>query len=306
MRTMRKFRTKRVIVPRIRTYGEGPSREHFRPVALLIALLSPAWCFAETASITAATDFDCVIEAQQLVKLSSPVVGVIARLDVDRGDVIRAGQVLGNLEDAIERANLALARVKAGNEFPVTTIQARLRFLRRKMERAAELVARSAGSQANFDEAESDVKVAEQQLKEAQLNFNLAQIELQHAQAALEQKTLRSPIDGLVVERLLLPGEYRNEQSPILTLAQINPLRVEVFVPTRYYRQIVLGTQAVIEPEQPIGGAYKAGVAVVDKVMDAASGTFGVRLSLPNSNLSLPAGVRCRVKFDLTSRSTSN
>src|SRR4030095_5150161 len=51
------------------------------------------------ASRAHATEFECVIEPQQVVKLASPVVGVIARLDVDRGDIVRKGQVVGKLED---------------------------------------------------------------------------------------------------------------------------------------------------------------------------------------------------------------
>lgn len=274
-------------------------------IATLTPLLMPQ-LLAPAVAQTNDASFDCVIEAQQLVKLASPIVGIVARLAVDRGDVVRKGQVLGNLEDAIDRANLALARVKATNDFPVTSLQARLNFLQRKYGRAEQLVARSAGSQANLDEANADAKVAEQQLKEAQLNLNLAKLELEHSQAVLEQKTLRSPIDGLVVERLLLPGEYRNEQSAILTLAQIDPLRVEVFVPTRYYRQIRVGSMAVVRPEEPIGGSYSASVAVVDRVMDAASGTFGVRLALSNPDLTLPAGIRCRIKFELDSASIKN
>jgi hypothetical protein len=101
------------------------------------------------------------------------------------------------------------------------------------------------------------------------------------------------------MERLLAPGEYRDEQSPVLTLAQIDPLRVEVFVPTAYYGQIQVGTEAQIRPEKPIGGIHKATVTVVDRVLDAASGTFGVRLRLPNSKLLLPAGIRCKVKFEM-------
>ena len=246
-------------------------------------------------------EFDCVIEAQQLVKLASPVVGVIARLNVDRGDVVRKGQILGKLEDDVEEAAAALARARATNDFPINSIRARLDFLHRKRERADQLVARAAAPQATLDEAESDAKVAEQQLKEAELNLKMARFEFEHAEAVLRQRTLQSPIDGLVVERLLLPGEYRNEQIPILTLAQIDPLRVEVFVPIRYYRQIHTGSEAVVRPEEPIAGIYNASVTVVDRVMDAASGTFGVRLNLPNPDLALPAGVRCKVNFKLDS-----
>lgn len=46
-----------------------------------------------------------------------------------------------------------------------------------------------------------------------------------------------------------------------------------------------------------MGGRYEASVKVVDRVIDAASGTFGVRLQLPNPGYRVPAGVKCRVRF---------
>jgi multidrug efflux pump subunit AcrA (membrane-fusion protein) len=131
------------------------------------------------------------------------------------------------------------------------------------------------------------------------LNREIAQLEVNHEEEVVRQRTLRSPIDGIVVERLLVPGEYRNEQSPIMTLAQIDPLRVEVFVPTGHYGRIRAASQAKVVPEEPIGGSYTATVTVVDRVMDAGSGTFGVRLALPNPELKLPAGIRCKVAFEM-------
>jgi RND family efflux transporter MFP subunit len=250
---------------------------------------------AEPASIP---ELDCVIEPQQLVKLATPVVGVIARIDVDRGDVVQKGQVLGKLEDGVEQAALNLARARATNEFGAKAVQARLDFLRRKNARAGELMAKNIVTQAAAEEADSDANVAEQQLKEAQLTHEIARLEVGHAEEALKQRILISPIDGVVTERLLVPGEYRNEQSPILTLAQIDPLRVEVFVPTSQYGRIRIGSSAKIRPQQPIGGSYPAIVTVVDQVLDAASGTFGVRLALPNPGLKLPAGIRCKVQFE--------
>jgi multidrug efflux pump subunit AcrA (membrane-fusion protein) len=109
------------------------------------------------------------------------------------------------------------------------------------------------------------------------------------AEEVVNQEMLRSPIDGVVTERLFVRRAYQNEQSPVLTLAQIDPLRAEVFVPTGYYKQIRIGTRAEIRPENPVGGVYAATVTVVDRVLDAASGTFGVRLRLPNPELLLPA-----------------
>lgn len=246
-------------------------------------------------------EYDCVIEPEQFVKLASPVVGVIARLDVDRGDVVRKGQIVGKLEDAVEMAALALARARATNQSPIKAAEARLEFLRRKSGRIDELHNKSVSSLAAKQEAQAEVNVAEQQLKEAMLNMDIARLEVQHVEQVVNQRTLRSPINGVVVERLLVPGEYRNEQSPILTLAQIDQLRVEVFVPTARYGDIRVGSQAEVRPEAPVGGTHAATVTVVDRVLDAGSGTFGVRLALPNPDLALPAGIRCKIVFEKAS-----
>src|SRR5215467_6080940 len=125
------------------------------------------------ASRAHATEFECVIEPQQVVKLASPVVGVIARLDVDRGDIVRQGQVVGKLEDGVEAATLALARAKATNDYTIKAAEARLQFLRRKHERLLQLYGKAASTLAAMEEADAEAKVAEQQLKEATLNQEL-------------------------------------------------------------------------------------------------------------------------------------
>jgi multidrug efflux pump subunit AcrA (membrane-fusion protein) len=59
-----------------------------------------------------------------------------------------------------------------------------------------------------------------------------------------------------------------------------------------------VGMRARVMPESPVGGSYDAQVTVVDRVVDAASGTFGVRLALPNPDHRIPAGIRCQIEFD--------
>jgi multidrug efflux pump subunit AcrA (membrane-fusion protein) len=99
-----------------------------------------------------------------------------------------------------------------------------------------------------------------------------------------------------VVERLLAPGETAG-RSPILKLAQIDPLRVEVFAPVALLGKIRTGMRARVVPEAPLNGAHTARVIVVDRVVDPASGTFGVRLELANGDYRLPAGLKCKVRF---------
>jgi RND family efflux transporter MFP subunit len=274
---------------------DHPSARH--SAALIAACLCALAASSAKAQTAAVPELDCVIEPQQVVKLATPVVGVLARVDVDRGDVVQKGQVLGKMEDGLEQATLKLARARAGNDFAIKAAQARLDYLRRKNDRAGQLVAKNIVAQATADEADSDANVAEQNLKEAELNQQIARLEVGQAEEQIKQRTLVSPIDGVVTERHLVPGEYRSEQSPVLTLAQIDPLRVEVYVPTSQYGRIAIGSSADVRPQQPIGGSFAATVAVVDQVLDAASGTFGVRLALPNPSGRLPAGIRCKVQF---------
>jgi RND family efflux transporter MFP subunit len=242
--------------------------------------------------------FDCLIEAKQTVKLSSSALGMVAELTVDRGDVVRKGQVLGKLDDRVEVANLALARAKAASDYDIMSHQARLIWLRTKFGRADELSTTRLVSRNDRDQAESDMHVEEQQLRLAEYQRGIAHLEAQQAEAQLAQRSIVSPVNGVIVERLLSVGEYRNDQSAILTLAEIDPLRVEVFVPTAMFRQIKAGSIGHVTPEAPVGGDYVASVTIVDKVVDAASGTFGIRLELPNPDLALPAGLKCKIRFD--------
>ena len=80
---------------------------------------------------------------------------------------------------------------------------------------------------------------------------------------------------------------------------------VEVIMPARYYESLSVGTPAVIFPEVPAGSEYEATIKVIDRVMDAASGTFVVRLEIPNEDYDLPAGTRCQARFNSIDDSVS-
>jgi multidrug efflux pump subunit AcrA (membrane-fusion protein) len=100
-----------------------------------------------------------------------------------------------------------------------------------------------------------------------------------------------------VTERKLSPGEHVYEQTPILTLAEINPLFVELVVGAQYYKQFKVGMTAQVRLSEPVGGTYTVRADVVDPVIDPASNTFRVRLVLPNPNNAIPAGLHCSVQL---------
>jgi len=197
----------------------------------------------------------------------------------------------------VDQAMLELAKARAQSDATVKAREARLLFLSKKRERTSGLLSKGAASAAALDEIESDFGVASQELREAQANIQIAQLEVIRAEEILKLRSIKSPIDGVVAERNLQGGEYAYEQAPIMTIAQIDPLNVEVFVPVALYATIKLGTEATVIGEAPVGGRYTAKVEVIDPLIDARSGTFGIRLLLPNPNNKIPAGLRCKVEF---------
>lgn len=203
--------------------------------------------FCLTSSVQSATttpqELDCLIEPHVTTTISTPVNGLIESIVVDRGDLVKEGQVLATMDSSVERAMGAVSH------------------------------------------AQADLN-----------NKHLAALELQRTNAELAQRTIISPVNGVVVERFMHPGEF-SKQDKLLKLAQIDPLRVEVFVPVALYGQVAVGQEAQVRPEAPVGGMYTAKVVVVDRVIDAASGMFGVRLAMPNPELKLPAGLKCKIRF---------
>jgi len=247
-------------------------------------------------SASAAT-FDCVMNPFLTVKLGSPIPSVLSEVVVDRGDLVKKGQIVARIESSVEQAAVAVneARASSGAE-----IEAKRSMLEQKsgvFKRKSELVSHNIASTQDVETAQAEFNVAKQDVALAELNKKMAELELSRSKALLEERTIRSPIDGIIVERALGPGEYVRPEANIVTVASIHPLNVEAYLPVRYFRSIKVGDTAVVHPDEPVGGNHDAKVSIVDQVFDAASGTFGVRLTLPNPDNLLPGGLRCHVTF---------
>lgn len=241
-------------------------------------------------------DVDCVIEPYRTVELSSPVQGVLDEVLVKRGDSVKKGQVLARLKSGVEQAGVNLAKARAESMTEIKVNREKYELSKRSLKRVKELFQKKLVPPNDYDEAVTTVVIGELEVLLATENHHVAQLELNRSEEILKLRSIVSPIDGVVVERYKSPGEFIEDQ-PLLKLAQVNPLNVEVVVPLYWLRTIKKGMSVQVYPEKPIGGTYKAKVVIVDPVVDSASGTLGIRLELPNNNHSIPAGLTCNVKF---------
>lgn len=240
----------------------------------------------------------CLIEPRDIVKLSTPVSGVVASVAVDRGSRVRQGDEIARLDTALEEVALTRARLRAEDRAEIEALEIRITFLAQQAERTAQLASRSAVSSTTADEAELDLALARSELTRAQMNQQLAILDVRRAEAELQQKIVTSPVDGVVTQRLLSPGEYREGEAHIATIAEMDSLIVEAFVPISYFGQIEVGQPVQIRPEPPLDQLHPATITVIDQVFDAATATVGIRMALPNPDLQLPAGLRCTLYFN--------
>lgn len=264
------------------------------------ARTAAAACLALAPAASGAAEFDCIIEPRQVLELRSPIEGLIKRVNVDRGDLVKKGQVLAVLDTAVDEVAAAIAKQRSQMEGAVRAGRARVDFTRKKSLRLEQLHDDKYISEELRDESAAEQQLAEAELQDALDNRKLAELEHRRQMEIIRLKTITSPINGVVTERILNPGELAEAgvgRKPMLKLAEIEMLYVEVILPARIYEQLKLGMGVEVIPEIPAGALYTAKVDVIDRVIDTASGTFVARLELPNAEHKMPAGVRCHARF---------
>jgi membrane fusion protein, multidrug efflux system len=210
----------------------------------------------------------CLVEPSLEVNVGMPVDGVLEAVHADRGDVVQAGQVLARLYSGVEQASLELQGAKA-------------EFGARKRERNEELHRKQLISQQELDELSTEQRMAELELKERQ--------------EQIKRRVVTSPIQGVVVDRFRHRGDLV-KQERIFRIAQLDPLHVETVVPASRFGRITVGQLYDVQLLLS-GGRQRARVSQVDRVIDAASGTFRVRLQLPNPQQAIPPGQRCQINL---------
>ena len=270
-----------------------PSSPLSKTLIITLCCLNP---YSAGAQDLSSEIFDCLIEPKMSVLVGAPIQGIIDTLEVERSDFVEAGQVLATLRSEVEVAAMEHARVRATMESDIQAREADLELAEVNMRRIDELIEKQLVSAQQRDEAFAQQQVARMALRQARDNKRLYEHEYVRAREIVEQRIVRSPISGVVVEVRAYPGEFVFE-NPIVAVAKIDPLRGEAILPARYFGSMNEQMIASIEPEIQSATPLSGVVSSVDRLIDAASGTFSVYLELPNSDNATPAGQRCTVTF---------
>ncbi len=254
--------------------------------AVLILVAGPA----------AAQDaISCILRPVHEISVVPPVAGILESVAVDRGDRVEQGQVLARLVSRVEEAQLAAARSRAQSRATVQAREAQLADAERRLAQVRALAKRGTAAQNQLDEVTMEAEVARSLVTEAADLRLAAEMEVAAAAAAVDLRTIRAPVAGIVLTRAADPGEYAAADRPLLDLVTVDVLLAEVLMPASAYGQITLGQNAAVQSE---GAPAATGVVdAIDPVINAASRSFGLRLRIDNADGGLTSGTRCTVRF---------
>jgi cobalt-zinc-cadmium efflux system membrane fusion protein len=264
------------------------------PATVVQGTLVPPGTQRSAPARTAVPAIGCLISPNRSADIGSPVTGIIESIAVDVGDSVRHGQVLVTLRSEVESAGERAAQARWRVDAEVRAAEASLELARQRYARSSELLAQGFLSPLAVEQSLTELRVAEQKLAQGNSQRDVLATDLEVVRAQVSQRVVRAPFAGTIVERFRQPGE-RVEDRPLLRLVSLDPLRVDLLVPASRFGHYTAGDRLQLQPELAGVRPVAAEITHVDRVIDAASNTFRVRLSLPNPQQRLPAGARCTV-----------
>lgn len=194
------------------------------------------------------------LRSRQSVTLKPETAGRVSRIAFADGATVRRGQLLVQLDDTLQRAELSQA-------------QAQLSIARANLKRNEELLAQNFVAARVVDESRAALQVAE------------AQVDL--AQARMQRMRITAPFDGTLGLRSINLGQYVKDGDELVNLEDTSKLTVDFRLPERYQNRLAPGQGVQVQLDALPGKRYDARVIAIDPLLDANGRSISVRAEMP-------------------------
>lgn len=261
-------------------------------------------------------DLSGTLVSPDQAKVSSEVAGIVREVPVQLGTEVRAGDPLVKLEPrelaiALERADSALRQVEAQlsvvrheegapEDERIASVRQALANrddAKASYDRAAELNGRGLVSQVDKDTAETRFKVMDAGYEAALDNVRVLRATLQDRRAAydlaakkLADAVIKAPVAGAVSERLVQPGEFIRENTQVVTIVQVNPLKLRTSIQEKFAGAIQQGQSVDFSVEAFPDHRFQGKVAYISPAVDQSTRTFAIEVLVDNPDRLLKPG----------------
>lgn len=259
----------------------------------LAACLSSAALVGRLAAETA----DGFTEPFRTVHVATSESGLLQSLQVKVGSQVTQGQLLGLLDDDLQRAQLTIAEQQASARGRLRASEAERAVNERRYEKLAQLGKNGQASNEEIERAKANLEIAAAKLLVEQEELRLLELHLNRAKLALDKRSVRAPLAGVVAEVHRQVGEVVSPAAPqLVTLVELDPLAA-TFLLTRNQlaslRRLPQIPVHFVDAEQHAIGTLES----IAPITDAESGTTAVRIRLANPGFKLRGGERCRLEL---------
>ena len=283
---------------------------------------------AESKSVERSIRITGSLQPDETASVSSEVAGRIAKLNGDFGQTVRKGDVLAELETTefqidIERKRAAISQTLARlgldpNNFDKTPEStpairqaiAQLEDSKSKYDSAAKLVQSGDIARERFTELEKALRAREESVAAAkdEMRTQWASIaalkaDLRAAEKHRSDTQVKAPFDGVISARMVSPGQYMKENTPIVTLVKNYPLRLRMEAPESAAALLRVGTALTFTTDAIPGETFPAVLRELNPTLDSKSRTLTAEARATKNDPRLRPGMFVQVKLTTASGS---
>jgi len=213
------------------------------------------------------------IEPDQGVTLSTSESGLVSKILFESGQRVEAGDLLMQLDQSVETANLESAK-------------ARMEATENSLTRLRNLQKNSLASQENLDQAEADYRVLKSQIDSYQ--------------ASIERRAIRAPFSGIMGIRQVQLGQFLQSGAEVARLENIDLMRLRFIIGERDFAKVQLGMPVTVSVDAYPERSFNGEISAIEPAIEYNSGVVQLQSSLPNSDGLLRSGMYGKVSIGLT------
>jgi RND family efflux transporter MFP subunit len=207
--------------------------------------------------------------------------GILSQVLVKDGDEVKAGQLLANLNEDVLSASLQVAKSAMSAMGELDSAETQLKLKQVEAKKLTDLFGRKHASQQELDRVAGEVQIAAARVLSVKEDLAVRKLEYARIEAQIKQRQIRSTIDGVVVDVRKDEGEFVSPSDPIVArVVQLDPLLVVFSVPNA--NRSILRKNQIVSMKIAGSGIADGTVEHISPTADASSGTFKVKVRLPN------------------------
>lgn len=245
-----------------------------------------------------------IVQPGRRVELIAPTDGILDKISVHEGQRVRVGQNLLNFKDGMVRAAVRAAESAAGDA-DLKLARVDLKLAQAELNRLLSIPDPRALPAVELDRAKAGVERAAATVEQAAQQTERAIGALEVERERLKQLYVNAPFDGVVVRISSQEGASLVRATPIITIANLSTLRVELFAELKHFGTLRTGQQYLLHASSPVNQPLVGTLVSREPLIDAATKTFRCVFEIANADRRLPAGFTVQFRGEPAPAATS-